>query len=136
MPLHISWDNDEKTIIRCEGEGKWTWDDYHDALNQVMDMAKTVSNRVDLIIVQKPGSITPRGSGQPHYERALKIRPDNFGMNVVITQSTLARTMVDIWSKVPGNKLAGQIKLVASLEDAYAVIDQEQAKTQATSGTD
>jgi hypothetical protein len=38
MLFKVSWDDDPKSMIRCQAEGRWTWDDYHRALDQVVTM--------------------------------------------------------------------------------------------------
>jgi hypothetical protein len=127
MPLCVFWDDPEKTILRCESEGRWTWEEYHAALEQVRDMISSVDHRVDLINGERPGAIMPSGSVLTHFQRASKILPPNLGANVIVIKSSMARTMAAVFSKMPGNNI-DKVKLTNSLEDAYTFIRRERAK--------
>lgn len=129
MPLHISWDNDEKTVIRCEGEGRWTWDEYHTSLENIMDMIRTVNHPVDLIIIERPGSAMPPGSPQPHFQRVQKLSPPNMGHTVIVVRSALAKAMSALLTRLPGN-LMGNVNMVGSLDEAHAFIKRERTKSQ------
>ncbi len=128
MPLHVFWDDIEKTIIRCESEGKWTWDEYHKALDQVREMLVEADYRVDLINVERPGATMPSGSPLTHFQRAAKIMPANLGINVVVVTSSLARIMASVLGKMPGNNM-DKIVLVDSVEAAYTLIQRNREKS-------
>jgi hypothetical protein len=49
MPLRVYWESPEKTIIRCDSTGRWTWDEYHYAVNDIVALMATVTHRVYLI---------------------------------------------------------------------------------------
>jgi hypothetical protein len=127
MPLHLSWDDSEQTIIRCESEGHWTWEEYHAALDQVVEMMRGVNRRVDLINVERPGASIPPGSPTSHFKRSTKILPANLGINVVVIASSVGRMMASVMKLMPGNDM-DSIRLVRDLEQAYALIAEERAK--------
>ena len=127
MPLHVSWGDTEKTIICCESEGKWTWDEYHAALDQIVVMMQSVNYRVDLINIEGAGSSMPSGSPQPLFSRAIKVLPANLGKKVQVIKSTLARTIASVMTKVPNSNM-NNLKMVATLEEAYAFIADDRAK--------
>jgi len=128
MPLKVEWLDAHKTMMGCTGSGTWTWDEYHHALDQIADEFKATQNRVDLIIMTAPGSIVPKGSSMPHYQRAMRIMPDNLGLMVMVTSNAFARTIVSIFTKVSPKK--GNIKLVMvpSLNDAKLRIANDRMK--------
>lgn len=110
--------------------GKWTWAEYHTALDQICQMVRSVDHRVDLISIGTPDSAMPKGSPQPHFERAMKILPDNVGLNITVTGSKLATVMISIWRKLPGGKkLSEAVVLVATEENAYAIVAQDRAQS-------
>jgi hypothetical protein len=128
MPMHVYWSDPEQTIIRCDSEGSWTWEDYHAAVDEIVLMMKSVPHRVDMINFVKENSSRPKGSSQPHFQRALKMFPSNLAMHVLVTKNALARAMVALWRSVRGNKLGDAIYLVATVDDAYAIIAENRAK--------
>lgn len=128
MPLKVEWLDTQKTIMGCTGSGTWTWDEYHHALDQIANEFKVTQNRVDLIIMSEPGAIVPKGSSMPHYQRAMRIMPDNLGLLVMVTNKTFARTIVSIFTKVYPNKDNAKLVMVASLNDAKTRIANDRIK--------
>lgn len=127
MTMHVYWDNEYKTILRCESEGRWTWEEYHQALNQVVDMIESVPHRVDLMNVPRRGAVTPSGSAMPHFQRALRILPSNTGLNVIVNTNAFGRAIISMFSKLYGRHTGGNIAAVGTLEEAYALIARTRA---------
>lgn len=126
MPLNVFWDDEAKTIIRSEGVGAWTWDEFHESLEKIVDMAQTVEHRIDLIHFPQPGSHVPPGSGVPHYQRAMRTMPPNVGLNIFINANTFGRMIISIFMNVYGSgQTNGKLAAVASLEDAYKLIRKD-----------
>jgi hypothetical protein len=91
-------------------------------------MMRSVPHRVDIINYVKENSSKPKGSSQPHFQRALKLFPPNLVMHMLVTKNVLARAMVKLWRTVRGNALADSIYLVATVEEAYSMIAEHRAK--------
>lgn len=127
MPLQVYWIDADKTIIRCDSEGKWTWEEYHAALDQIAAMMRAVSHRVDMINVEGPGSTMPAGSPQPHFARAAKVLPSNVGLNITVVKSTLGRAMGALMGKLPGDLMRG-VRMVGTLEEGLALIAKDRAQ--------
>ena len=128
MPLKVEWLDTRKTIMGCTGEGTWTWDAYHEALDNIATQFKATQNRVYLVIMSAPNAIVPKGSSMPHYQRAMRIMPPNLGLLVMVTTNTFARTIVSIFSKVYPNKDNVKLIMVASLGEARSRIEQDRMK--------
>ncbi len=128
MPLKVEWLDNQKTIMGCTGSGTWTWDEYHQALDQIANEFKATQSRVDLVIMSEPGAIVPKGSSMPHYQRAMRIMPDNLGLLMMVTTNTFARTIVSIFTKVYPNKDNVKMMMVASLNEAKTRIENDRMK--------
>jgi hypothetical protein len=128
MPLNVFWDNEAKTIIRSEGEGEWTWEEFHEGLQKIVEMMKTVDHRVDLIHNHQPGSKRPSGSGMPHFQRAIRVMPPNVGLTVFVNTNAFARAIVAIFTRVYSKQAGGNFVMVGSLEEAYNLIAKERAR--------
>jgi len=135
MPLQVSWDNDEKTIIRSESEGVWTWDEYHAALDEVAAMMRSVNHRVDLITLRHTGATMPPGSPLPYFRRSMKVLPDNHGINVFVARSAFAINMIAVFTRIYSGMLGGKHLIVGTIEEARAMIARERAKTNPASLT-
>jgi hypothetical protein len=129
MPLHVYWDNHEKTIIRCEADGLWTWDEYHQALDQIAAMMREVEHRVDLMNIRgNDRASMPRGSAMPHFKRAMKIMPPNRGLMVLVTNSAFGKSMVSVFLKVYGQISGDRLVMAGSIEEAYRRIAEDRAR--------
>ncbi|MBE0690889.1 MAG: hypothetical protein IH587_12295, partial [Anaerolineae bacterium] len=103
MPMTISWLNEERTIILCTGEGKWTWEEFHEGSLRAIEMMNTVSHRVDLIYDRKPGSYPPSGSGLQHYKVALQRMPDYANMHVFVgSMSMVVQVTMNLFFRLYG----------------------------------
>jgi hypothetical protein len=118
MPFHTYWDDLEKSIICCEGEGHLTWDEFHPALDRIAEMMKEVDHRVDLIIVQQHGASMPRSSGMPHYRRAFTVLPSNWGLMVMVSKTTLGKSIFAIFLKAYNNLANGKLAMAEDTDQA------------------
>ena len=129
MPIHLSWDDTDQTILLNQSSGRWTWEEYHLALGEMIDRIKGVNHRVDVITVRLPDAVHPPGSGLPHYQRAMRVLPDNTGLHVLINTSTIARITVSTFLRFYPQQAHGMVALAASIEEARALIAKDRAKS-------
>lgn len=62
MPITVCWDNVSKTIIRCEFDVVWTWNDVF-AINRDIDgMMDTVDHPVHILIVMASQAFPKTGT--------------------------------------------------------------------------
>jgi hypothetical protein len=123
LPMRIEWIDDDKTMIRIEGQGAWTWEDFYRGLNQVVEMARSVPHRVDLLYARGQ-STAPKGGFSTHYQRALKMMPQNVHTQVMVTPSLFARTVVSIMSRITPNSAMRNFMMVATEEEALRAISE------------
>ena len=128
MPIHLSWDDADQTLLLVESSGRWTWEEYHDALSSIAEMIRSANHRVDLITVSRADSVRPSGSAMPHYQSALRMLPENTGLHVIINTSTIARSIVSIFLRLNRNRTSGMVVLAGSLEEARSLIQKDRAK--------
>lgn len=129
MPIELSWDDTDKTLLLVESSGSWTWEEYHDALNRIAEMIRGENHRVDMITFSRADSVRPSGSAMPHYQQALRILPANTGIHVIVNTSAIARSIVSIFLRLNRNRTSGMVVLAGSLEDARKVIQKDRIQT-------
>lgn len=88
MPIVVSWDNEEKHILRHDFAGRWTLSDLNDAAENAWDMMHSVHHRVDVIMDVRHGNVTPSGF-LSQCNRIMLRRPANAGVIVVVGASSL-----------------------------------------------
>lgn len=120
MNIKVSWDNDDKTVIRYDFEGPWTWDDFRIAAEEAFAMTRSVEHTVDTISNFFPGVLLP-ANAMFQFRRIMEEAPKNRGVNVIVGSSAFIRTMVMMFSSV-NRQLAKRIVIVDRLDQARAVL--------------
>jgi hypothetical protein len=131
MGISICWDNDEKTRLRIDLEGEWTWDDYQVAADEFITMITSVTHPVDFISFLHPDSSVPQGPVLRHYRNLLKRLPKNFGMAVLVGGTVIERSLATMAYKIYQD-LNGRIFFAASLAEARQMLVEQRVP----SGTD
>ena|SRR5689334_16474988 len=127
MPIHVMWDNPEKTIVRLDYEEPVSnWKVYDDAVDEAFTLARSVNDMV--YVIHNAGKVNmPKGSAFPHIQRGVRLTPPNVVYSVPIVENMLARTILLIILKpLLGNK----IRLAASLKDAREMVNRDMAMAQ------
>jgi hypothetical protein len=130
MSITVSWDNESKTIIRCEFDTVWTWNDVF-AINREIDgMMTTVKHSVYIIVVMED-QIFPK-SGTLIYTKHLFIhKHSNYAKHVVfVGGNILIKTFEQIIRKAYAQSMSGiHSDYVDSLDEARQLITPDvQAK--------
>lgn len=131
MPMNVTWDDPEKTIIRADILPPMTWQMYDDGVDEIVRLAKSVPYRVD--IINHAGTTPmPPGSPLPHLKRAFRLLPSNVGMLISSINNVFARTM----TSVVGRAYFGpRFKVVETVEIGWDIIYKERAKSEADATT-
>ncbi len=133
MPMRVSWYDAEQTILLCQGEGVWTWDDFHDGNARVVELAKSVDHRVDLIYYRPPGTRPPAGANLKHFRTALDSMPSNVQLHVLVgDDNVLMQTTLNFFFTLYGRFLerdmASRFIMTGSLEKAQTLIMEHRTK--------
>ncbi len=125
MPIHINWDDEEKTILRHDFEGEWTWGDFFELMRSRNAYMSSVNHRVDVIANMKPG-IMPIGFALSSAKTSLRSVPPNHGIFVIVVNAVVD-TMLDIFKQFDREK-AMILRAANSVEEAREIIRQERKK--------
>ena len=74
QPIKVSFDNPEKTIIRWDFKGRWTWDDWYDCTRIALELRATVNDNpcVPAIFDVRNSGPVPMGA-LPHARAAMEM---------------------------------------------------------------
>jgi hypothetical protein len=119
MTIHVFWDDSERTILRFDGEGEWTWQDFDRKVDEAMILARSARTRIDVITIL----IGPMASGSPipHYQRAWKHLPDNVCTVVVVQHDPHAQAMYRLMTQL-SSKIENSSRTADTLEEARALV--------------
>lgn len=126
MPILVVWDNDEKTILRYDIRGRWTWDEMMNAYNEGAALLKEVSHTVDFIVY--PIDPISKAHIPPNsLSNVLRLHGkslSNAGVTALINDNTTARTLLRLLSAL-NPRIAARYIMVDTLEEARQKLDSK-----------
>jgi hypothetical protein len=125
MAIITQWDNDEKTIVRHDFQGRWTWEEFFAADRRASELVDSVTHRVDIISNMREG-IMPREAALANARSVIHRLKSNIGVIVVVVNPLLAVTTT-VFKKVDKD-FDRVVRAANSLQDARQLIRQERAK--------
>ena len=120
MPIEVGWDNDEKTTLRYDYEGNWSWEELYEISNKALEMFNSVPHRVDTIHNHTNSTYIPRGA-LSHAQRLLAQYPENWGISVVVGTNPLLKALMLVFRKVY-RQMGERHFMAATLEQARQLL--------------
>jgi hypothetical protein len=120
MSINVTWDNSEKSAIRFDFEGQWSWSEFDLSVDRAHEMAKPIVSRVGYVFNFLRSAPMPHGLPLLHFRRALKYTPPNTGLTVIIAKpgcNYFDETVFAMLQKLH-NKSGERITVVDSVEKA------------------
>lgn len=120
MGIVVAWDDIDRSIIRMDFRGKWTWGEFQTARQQVRTLMESVNNPVYFIVDFSGGFPPPPDTLRIVY-RSMLDRPRNASTTVIVSQSSFVETLYDIFGKAfPA--LGERLRLARSIEEARVIL--------------
>jgi hypothetical protein len=124
MGIELFWDNDEQTILLCEFDKHWTWDEMFSTLNTVKKITDAREDEIGAIIDLSRGLTVPGGSifnadTREKARQMLKMGEDGKGPIVVAGANGFFRTVHKAFSFIDRDVM----------NDVYFTDTVEQART-------
>jgi hypothetical protein len=126
MPASVCWDNEQKTIVRQQLFGDWTFDDYIMSLGELQRLTASMSHTVNVIVDYTESKSYPRkiiAAAQTLHRNF----PTNEGIVMIVQGPPYITAAFEVIFKLYP-KLGQNIHHVDSLEDAYAAIHLYEAE--------
>jgi hypothetical protein len=126
MSVQVHWDNTDKTVIRYDFEGKWTWDEFYAAFEQARSMIAGIPHVVDFICViqQVSGFFMPLNL-LFHIRKIYTDVPSNVGITILAGPPS---ELIAIYSMIKRAypMIAVRYAVAPTLEQARIVLRQRQ----------
>ena len=123
MGVWVTWDNQEKTILRYVYEGTWTWDEWYTAVENARRMMEGVDHKVYLIVDAACQELPPRALSR--FRHATSGEAMHVKMVVLVGNNAFIQTLFGIVRNIVRGCFA-KFAMVTSLDDAYHIIHQHQ----------
>ena len=129
MGIELYWDNDEQTVMLCEVDRSWTWDEMDAVLEKVKKVTDRSETTIGAILDLRQGVHFPGGSiftptALAHARKMLKMGDGHRqGPVVVVGASPVIRTIYKTLQKMDKNGLS-LVSFATTLEEARATLRQ------------
>ncbi len=125
MPVTVRWIDEQHTAIQMEFSGQWQWPELNEARDLAWEMLETANEPVNFVLYNAHEVWMP-----PNYLENLRgivaeVHP-NAGLMVIVSTNPLFRALFELFNKV-AMRVGFSYRFVASLEDAYTLLDLSQA---------
>jgi hypothetical protein len=118
MAITVAWDNESKSVLRLDFEGRWDWPDYNTAIDEAYAIIKQTNDTVHLISNMPQDMALPQGLPLRHLRRAHKLMPANVGQFLVVGGNWAAQTMLLIFRHYDEEKIVS----AKTLDEARALL--------------
>lgn len=133
MQIQVSWDSEAHLILRVDFEPTWDWKDWGTAKQQIDSMIASSPNDHFYTLLNAPSTVTlPPNFLSKSSNMAFRKNP-RVRRSYVVAPNTFARVLLGTLTKI-SPAAAQNIKVVASLDEAYARIAAEEAHLLQQSG--
>ncbi len=131
MPFDVTWFDEAHTIIRMIIHGRPTWEEYHEAIDKIVQELEITPHRIDLVLDDKVGM--PPGNPMPHLKIAMDkaTKYPNLGMSMTVSERSVAlfpSLMMETAGRLYGVDLKRYGRFVKSMDEAVAVIQADRIK--------
>ena len=116
MPVHVDWDNEDRTVIRYDLAGHWNWHEFEVAVEQSFAMTESVTHTVHVIIDMRQSLSIPDGAIL-YFKRLLQAAPANRGLYTVVSQDRAVDKMLAMFGRIHRQK-THRIQQAATLDEA------------------
>lgn len=99
MPVTIDWDSDDKTIVRMEMIGFWTWKEADAGARQGYDLLQSVDYEVGVIIDFSRSTSMPPYALQ-NARRMIQHRHPRTGLTVFVGTNTLFLALWNVFARI------------------------------------
>lgn len=117
----VSWDNDERTVLRWDFNGAWTWEDGSKATQLALQMRASVIDHPcvpSILHLQQSGNI-PMGA-LPYARAAIELM-DPRDYIVIANASGFVRSLTEIF-RLLNSDFSAKVFLAHTLDDARELI--------------
>ncbi|MEO8606838.1 MAG: hypothetical protein ABI690_03095 [Chloroflexota bacterium] len=128
MPVRVYGEDETHTLVHYDFEGNWTWDELYPAYYQAIEMEKSVSHRVDVILDMRQSKKIP-SNALMHIKNISDKQPPNIGLSVIVTNSAFLASMYKIGVQFYA-KIGHYFFLTTSLDEARQMIAKSRATVQ------
>ncbi len=129
MPVEVFWLDDEKTIILCTFEGRWTWREYSRIEKNIWDFVERKDYRIDVLADWTQSAGFPLGIMDIIHRIGETMHPPREDIWVInISTLSLLKILIGAFRRLYP-KVATNYHVTDTLDDAIRMLERSRGKT-------
>lgn len=130
MGIELYWDDDDQTIMVCEFDQQWTWEELFATLRDVQKVCareqREIGAILDLRRAEVPGGLLMSSTNMENARRMLEMGANGTGPIVVVGVSPLIQSTYDMMQTMNGDSRATEnISFAPTMKRARAILGQK-----------
>lgn len=132
MTITVQWDDEARTIVRWVFDGKWTWDEYNQAMIESNERVRGVTHPVDAIMDLTHSNMLPANVLSNTHAAHDEIQPKNIRWIYIVSHQALLKALINIFARLYERFGKGGLAMVESLDAAYTDISKRRTALDAS----
>lgn len=121
MTVQFTWYDEMQKVMHVELLGRWTWDEYHDALVEIVKLLQPLDQPVDFLFDLQHSA--PVLSGAPRYaDLTFRLLGKKMGMMIVVTENTFVKVIVSTFKRAY-RRWSDRVTTFDTIEQAITFIE-------------
>lgn len=126
MSIDLYWDDDDQTVLLCEFNGKWTWDELQNVLKAIKKLSDERGRVFGAIVDVRNGMTIPGGSifnreALSQFQKMTQLGSGGKGPVVILGVNSLIRSIFDT-IKTVNHSAAADVYFADTMETAQQTI--------------
>jgi hypothetical protein len=128
MGIELYWDNDEQTVMLCEFDKHWTWEEMFQTLDTIKKVTDKRDYEIGAIIDVSRGINIPGGSlfsaeTRDKARQMLKMGEDGKGPMVIVGAGSFFKTLMSAFGMITSDKtVLNDVYFTDSLDEARRIM--------------
>jgi ABC-type glycerol-3-phosphate transport system substrate-binding protein len=125
MGIHLQWDDDAHTILRCAFDPQWTWDDLYAIADEVKAITDNAPQTISAIIDLTDGMTIPGGNffsptSLENARKLLTLGEGGTGPIVIVGANSLIKMVYTSFKGMDKRAAAADVTFTDTLDEARA----------------
>lgn len=95
MPISLTWDNPDKTILRLTFWNEWDLEEYTTQFETAFEAIELLPHTVDILVDLRTDSFVPKGNTLHTFRQVMDKLPANTGIIVYVNDDNVQRHMIN-----------------------------------------
>ncbi len=121
MGIHVSCFNEDETTVSYEFRGKWSWEQFEQALEMGFGLIESVQHPVDVVFDMSKCKKIPDGA-MIYWRKMMRVIPENHQHLIFVSSSYTIQNTVKMFREI-NRRFQGQIILLDTMPSDICVSD-------------